>query len=99
VEDGHEGATAAGVSLTLRWLLVFFGSPNNTLPPVQVLPGLLRVLYLQLYLWLTDHRSLRRCQAYPTLFVLAKRDKKYCSTSCRVAADRVRMNHREGNPP
>jgi hypothetical protein len=49
-------------------------------------PDLLSAIYLQLYLWLTDNRALRRCRFCGRPFPVTRSDKVYCSKNHVVQA-------------
>jgi hypothetical protein len=49
-------------------------------------PDLLAAIYLQLYLWLTDNRALRRCRFCGNPFPITRSDKVYCSKNHVVQA-------------
>lgn len=49
-------------------------------------PDLFSAIYLQLYLWLTDNRALRRCKFCGMPFPMTRSDKAYCSKNHVVQA-------------
>jgi len=51
-------------------------------------PELLSSIYLQFYLFVTDHRPMRRCEnpACRIPFPLTRKNKRFCSDTCRSNA-------------
>ncbi len=58
-------------------------------------PDLLTAIYAQLYLWITDHRPMRRCNFCGTPFIASRKDRKWCGDSCKSMASSYT---KEGKP-
>ena len=60
---------------------------------------LLDVLYLQLWIWVTEARSLRRCPFCYALFAPGRANQLYCARQCAVhaAVQRFRRRNQQGD--
>lgn len=66
----------------------FFFNPPYSLGSTWHCPDLLSALYLQLYLLVTEHKPMRRCEnpACAMTFPATRKDKRFCNSTCRSNA-------------
>lgn len=66
----------------------FFFKPPYGLGSTWHCPDLLSALYLQLYLLVTEHKPMRRCEnpACAMTFPATRKDKRFCNSTCRSNA-------------
>lgn len=69
-----------------------FFEPPYALRSTWYCPDLLSAIYLQFYLMVTQHRSLRRCEnpACGLPFPAIRKDKRFCNATCRSNARNYR---------